>query len=292
LTMETTGMNAHDDPALWNDWQTLGPPDRVPQNGVLQTQLFDRTLTVHRFGDSVEVRFADGGECVPHAAVRHGWIWVCLGNPSREIVEFPRWDAPGRVFTHPGSFGVHASALRCVENFLDMGHFPFVHTDYLGKEPHTEVPPYKLHHEEATDQIVATDCKFWQPQGSPTAGGEGLDTEYEYRVVHPHIAMLKKTSSVDSKEFDVIVLGLQPLTETSCIGHTLLCYVDAPGSEEPISRFQQIIFGQDRPILQSHNPKRLPLARHYEIPVKIDAMSVAYRRWLRAKNVRYGAIVE
>ena len=283
-------MNAQDDAALWNDWQTLGPPDRM-QAGVLHTQLFDRPITVRSTATGISAIFSDSGVALPQAEVRHGWIWVCLGTPARDIVEFPRWDAPGRVFTHPGSFGVDASALRCVENFLDMGHFPFVHTDYLGQEPHTEVPPYKVHHESATDQIVATDCKFWQPQGSPTAGDEGLDTEYEYRVVHPHIAMLKKTSSVDPKEFDVIVLGLQPLTETRCIGHTLLCYVDAPGSEDPIARFQQIIFGQDRPILQSHNPKRLPLASNLEIPIKIDAMSVAYRRWLRAKNIRYGAIV-
>lgn len=284
-------MNAQDDAALWNDWQTLGPPDRIPDATPLQTQLFDRALTMRRTGNDVTVVFTDTQQPVPHAQVRHGWVWVCLGTPARDIVAFPHWEAPGRVFTHPGSFGVHASALRCVENFLDMGHFPFVHTDYLGKEPHTAVLPYKLHHEEATDQIVATDCKFWQPQGSPTAGGEGLDTQYEYRVVHPHIAMLKKTSSVDSREFDIIVLGLQPVTEISCIGHTLLCYVDAPGSEESISRFQQIIFGQDRPILQSHNPKRLPLTWNLEFPVKIDAMSVAYRRWLRAKNVRYGAMV-
>jgi len=185
-------MNAHDDAALWNDWQTLGPPDRIPLDAPLHTQLFDRPLTLRRVADSVQVTFTETGEPVPHVALRHGWVWVCLGTPARDIVAFPRWDLPGRVFTHPGSFGVHASALRCVENFLDMGHFPFVHTDYLGKEPHTEVPPYKLHHEEATDQIVATDCKFWQPQGSPTAGSEGLDTQYEYRVVHPHIAMLKK----------------------------------------------------------------------------------------------------
>jgi len=96
---------------------------------------------------------------------------------------------------------------------------------------------------------------------------------------------------VDTREFDIIVLGLQPVSETSSIGHTLLCYVDAPGSEEPISRFQQIIFGQDRPILQSHNPKRLPLTPDLEFPVQIDAMSVAYRRWLRAKHISYGAIV-
>ena len=283
-------MDARDDKAVWNDWQTLGPPDRVSAGAPLRTCLFDRALTVRLVDGRIQVTFSDSGQAVPHTELRHGWIWVCLGEPERDIIELPDRDQPGRVFTHPGSFGIHASALRCVENFLDMGHFPFVHTDYLGQEPHTEVEPYRVDHEEASDELVASDCRFWQPLSSPSSSG-GLDVRYEYRVLRPHIAMLKKTSAIDNQQSDLIVLALQPCSETSCIGHTWLWYLDDASMAEPISRFQQIIFGQDRPILQSHGPKRLPLTPGLETPVKIDAMSVAYRRWLRAKNIHYGALL-
>ena len=43
-----------------------------------------------------------------------------------------------------GSIAVGVSGLRVVENFLDMGHFPYVHTGILGAEPHTEVKEYDV----------------------------------------------------------------------------------------------------------------------------------------------------
>ncbi len=39
---------------------------------------------------------------------------------------------------------MNVSAPRAVENFLDMGNFPFVHDGLLGSEPRTEVADYKV----------------------------------------------------------------------------------------------------------------------------------------------------
>ena len=55
---------------------------------------------------------------------------------------------------------------------------------------------------------------------------------------------------------------------------------------------QQTIFGQDKPILENQRPKRMPLRPGAETPTRCDATSVAYRRWLLAKGVSYGAIVD
>ena len=57
---------------------------------------------------------------------------------------FPKPNEDDRYVLTGGSIAVRVSGLRAVENFLDMGHFPFVHTGWLGDEPHTEVPPYKV----------------------------------------------------------------------------------------------------------------------------------------------------
>lgn len=50
------------------------------------------------------------------------------------------------------------------------------------------------------------------------------------------------------------------------------------------------IFGQDKPILENHREKRLPLDPRAEMPVRADATSVTYRRWLAGLGVRYGAV--
>ena len=53
-------------------------------------------------------------------------------------------------------------------------------------------------------------------------------------------------------------------------------------------RFQQLIFLQDRIILENQRPRLLPLDPRQEIPTRADIMSVAYRRWLKEKGVTFG----
>ncbi len=56
----------------------------------------------------------------------------------------PEAEETDRHLISGGFIGANVSGLRLVENFLDKGHFLFVHTDYLGIEPFTDVPPYKV----------------------------------------------------------------------------------------------------------------------------------------------------
>jgi phenylpropionate dioxygenase-like ring-hydroxylating dioxygenase large terminal subunit len=181
------------------------------------------------------------------------------------------------------------SGLRVVENFLDMAHFPFVHTDYLGKVPRTEVAEYKVRIEPGTDEIWATDCRFWQPKSSSahTAGSEVL---YKYRVMQPFSAMLYKSSHREG-ELDAIGLFVQPVDEDHVIAHTLLAYFDDTSTDAQLIAFQHTIFGQDKPILENHALRRMPLESRLETPTRADAMSVAYRRWLRTRGMRFGVHV-
>jgi phenylpropionate dioxygenase-like ring-hydroxylating dioxygenase large terminal subunit len=55
--------------------------------------------------------------------------------------------------------------------------------------------------------------------------------------------------------------------------------------------FQQVIFLQDRIILENQRPVLLPLEPRAEIPTRADSSSVAYRRWLKEKGVRYGTTI-
>jgi phenylpropionate dioxygenase-like ring-hydroxylating dioxygenase large terminal subunit len=70
----------------------------------------------------------------------------------------------------------------------------------------------------------------------------------------------------------------------------LLVYLKHGLDEPGVRRFAQLIFSQDKPILENQLPKRLPLNPHAEIPVRADATSAAYRRWLRDSGIRFGAI--
>ncbi|MEL7117641.1 MAG: aromatic ring-hydroxylating dioxygenase subunit alpha, partial [Pseudomonadota bacterium] len=123
---------------------------------------------------------------------RFGHVWTSLGEPGTDLFTIPEIDHPDRTLVDVGVVRVKCSPLRAVENFLDIAHFPFVHTDILGDEAHPEVKDYRVEIREDTDEVWATKVAFYQPQAAKSAGG-GLTTEYMYRVPAPTSAVLYKT---------------------------------------------------------------------------------------------------
>jgi phenylpropionate dioxygenase-like ring-hydroxylating dioxygenase large terminal subunit len=263
---------------LRDDWHPVADLDLpVPT----RTRLFGATLAIHP--DRSVTR--DGARLPTRR--RHGFLWTSLGAPSGEVIEIPEAAEPDRHVVHGGSFGVRVSGLRAVENFLDMGHFPFVHDGWLGAEPHTEVPPYSVTIN--TDGVVATDCRFYQPVASPTAD-QGIMVDYVYRVIRPYTVALYKTNPGYAERRDYIALFIQPTEPDRCIVHTFLAYLKKDIDAATVRWFMQLIFAQDKPILENQFPALLPLDPRAETPIRADAASVAYRRWLRDLGVRYGAI--
>jgi len=219
----------------------------------------------------------------------YGYIWTSFGNPPAELFPISEYAEADRVNMSCGSIGLHVSAPRAVENFLDMGHFPYVHTDILGAEPHTEVKEYDVEVSEERDEVLATRCRFFQPRAALSAT-EGMEVEYVYRVPHPFCSVLYKSSPEAPERRDVIAIFLQPMTEERCRAHLLQSMIDTTSTITELRRFQQTIFGQDKPILENQFPKRLPLDPRAETPIRADKSAIAYRRWLSQKGITYGVI--
>lgn len=235
------------------------------------------TILVKRVDDGRPLRIRE----------RYGYVWATLGSPVREPVDIPETDEPDRQYVPCGPIGVKASGLRVVENFLDMAHFPFVHTDILGAEPHTEVAPYTVEIRHDVDEVWATNCEFYQPQAAMSASG-GIVTKYMYRVTSPFVTLLYKTCPVASNRWDVICLFVQPVEPDQSRAHPVMFLIDQETPIADLVRFQQLIFLQDRIILENQRPRLLPLEPRQEVPTRADVMSVRYRRWLKEKGVIYG----
>ena len=138
------------------------------------------------------------------------------------------------------------------------------------------------------DEVLATNCKFFQPRANVTST-KGVDADYIYRVPHINCALLYKSSIVVGK-LDVIVLFVQPMREEQIRAHTAMCIFDDSSTEKDIRLFQQLIFGQDKPILENQHPKRLPLNPRMETPIRADKTAISYRRWLLKKGLKYGTV--
>ena len=271
---------------IFDDWHPVG----ALADTSLGKKYFSRVLAV-----SIEYTLTEDGLRAEVSStglplktqVIYGLLWVSLSNNPRDVVAIPEFDEPDRRVISAGSIRVGTSGLRVVENFLDMAHFPFVHTDILGAEPLTEVAAYDIEIDEDRDEVLAINCRFPQPKGS-AAATEPVDMHYVYRVARPFISILYKTCVIEDDRLDVLGLVVQPLDEETCVAHAIMCYLDDINTDKQLKDFQQRIFGQDIMILLNQVPKGLPLDPKLETPVRADALSSAYRRWIKERNVTFG----
>jgi phenylpropionate dioxygenase-like ring-hydroxylating dioxygenase large terminal subunit len=253
-------------------------------------RLLGTDLAIVRDGDSDITVTTAGLENPLPTRQRYGCLWTTLGTPATDLLPVPEADETDRRMIVCGAISVKTSGLRIVENFLDMAHFPFVHTDILGAEPHTEVMQYTTEIRRDVDEVWATNCQFFQPQAALSATG-GIMTQYMYRVANPFATILYKTCPNAANRWDVICLFVQPLDPDRCRAHPIMFLIDDTSDLTDLIHFQQLIFLQDRIILENQRPALLPLEPRAEIPTRADATSIAYRRWLKEKGVTYGAQV-
>lgn len=299
------------DLALWRsaDGEIHAWEDRCPHRGTrfsIGTVQADQLVCAYHGW-----RFNQQGDCIqvpaqpawtpPQSACAHiyavaeyyGLIWVCLGTPALKILPFPEYDDPNLRKVLCGPYWVETSAPRIVENFLDMGHFPFVHKGILGEPAHTQVRDYQVgSYVDDTGEtgVIATECVFWQPRTNSLAQG-GSEVAYTYRVVRPLTAILNILPQAQQLFREAISLHVQPLDEESSQVWLVLAMTNFEQSDADLRAFQDKIFLQDKPILENQVPRRLPLAVQEELSLASDRLSVAYRRYLVQKNLHYGVLI-
>lgn len=292
---------------LWRDVQgrVAGAHDRCPHRGARLSlgRVCDGLLECPYHG----WRFEADGPCrhvpalpdfVPAAGQRlktvgvheaHGLVWVRLDGKGGELPALAAEDDTRLRKLNCGPYDVASSAPRIVENFLDMSHFAFVHEGWLGERGHAAQLDHPV--ERTPTGLIATGCQAWQPQSNRLSSGGAL-VDYTYEVTGPFSAVLTKRPDDpglgDYRE--AIGLFICPLTpETSRVWFRL-AVADFASSDEALRAFQHTIFTQDQPVLESQNPKCLPLDPRAEQHTTADRVSLAYRRFLRDSGITFGVI--
>jgi phenylpropionate dioxygenase-like ring-hydroxylating dioxygenase large terminal subunit len=213
------------------------------------------------------------------ARAAHGVVWATLGSGTGEIPRFELFEDGKHQVLMAGPYRVHASGPRVVENFLDVGHFPFVHEGILGDRARPEIADYEA--VVGPEGVLATGVKVYQPD--PYATGQGATVTYTYRVHRPLSASFIKHGE---HSFGML-LSVTPHDPVDSSAWMWMAMDYEPTSE--MVDFQDRIFAQDRPILESQRPELLPLDLQAELHLRSDRTAIAYRRWLRELGVRTGA---
>jgi phenylpropionate dioxygenase-like ring-hydroxylating dioxygenase large terminal subunit len=278
------------DSAALDEWYAVETAADLGTTAV-RTRLLGQDIELFRAvaGDVVIREIHAGMACGGPLPVeeRYGCIWTTLGHPGKGVFEISEATEADRRFVPCGWVTMRASGLRVVENFLDMAHFPFVHTDILGSEPHTEVPGYLSEIRRDVDEVWATNCTFFQPRIAATESN-GAFVQLTYRVPTPFSVMLYRVCPTAPDRLDAIALFIQPMDEGLCRAQPVMYLVDDASSHTALLHFEQVIFLQDRIVVENQRPLLLPLEPRQEIPTRADSSSVAYRRWLKEKGLRFG----
>lgn len=317
-----------DDPALVEDWHPVARESDLDQGGPVGTRLLGediviwrssdgalhawRDLCVHRGTRLSLGKVVDGCrlECPYHgwtygasgrcelmpahpeqtppakahvtayrARTGYGLVWATLGSGESDLPRFSLLDDPAHNVLMAGPYRVRASGPRIVENFLDVGHFPFVHEGILGDRARPEINDYQAQVND--DGVLATGVKVYQPD--PYATGEGSTVTYTYRVHRPLSASFIKHGD---HSFGML-LSVTPHDAVDSTAWMWMAMNYEPTSE--MVTFQDRIFAQDQPILESQRPELLPLDLQAELHLRSDRTAIAYRRWLKQLGVRTGA---
>jgi phenylpropionate dioxygenase-like ring-hydroxylating dioxygenase large terminal subunit len=243
--------------------------------------------------------FGDGGRCVdvpsagdgvpppPRAHLnvyecdeRYGLVWVCLGAPLMPIPtivqdadpSFRRINTPVEVWT--------TSTTRMVDNFLDMTHFPFVHTGTFGGAQETKVPRFELH---------ALDDEFYGYRYEIIADNKigALVSGQQQSVVHRVMTtgfnlpfVVRSTIEYDTGLQHILLLLSTPIDDvTSYFTFVVWRNDDFSVSAEEIIRFDMAIGAEDKRMLEQLDGV-LPLDQTTLVSVQADKCSVEWRRQL------------
>ncbi len=206
-------------------------------------------------------------------------VWVALEKPIAPFPDFPDEWAYGRPDMRSTLAGVYdwsVDAGRAVENFLDVGHFPFIHEGTLGDREHTYVVPHDVTADEwsmrySYDQV--------EPADVATGEGEAITLVYYYRA--PFTVHLKRQTP--HPEWSVASLFASPTTDkTSRLFVTVVRNFDKDPERDSVHNgFMNTVMTEDKMVVSSVRPEEIPADLRQELHIKIpDASGMFLRRIL------------
>jgi phenylpropionate dioxygenase-like ring-hydroxylating dioxygenase large terminal subunit len=247
------------------------------------------------------LRYGSGGRCdrIPSAPAqripaklklntypaieRYGLIWTCLlpsdGAPP-DLPAMPHWDEPDFQHILCPPFEIAGFAGRQVEGFIDVAHFAWIHTATFADPNKPEVDAYST---AETPQGFYADYRSRvgnYPIGVDGKAPEGFVWLRHFEVHLPFTATLTIHFPDDGRL--VIMNAASPVsTRETLLFAPIARNFDKHMPVEESHAFNLRIFQEDRRIVESQRPERLPLDLTQEMHIPSDASSIAYRRGLK-----------
>ena len=212
---------------------------------------------------------------------KYGLIWLCIGEPINPLFDLREESDPSfrRINTEVQKWEV--AATRMVDNFLDITHFPYVHSGTFGAGQETKVPNITL--EFLDDDFFGYRYEVLAANPKEAKSTSGSDEEVVERSMTSGFNLpltVKSTITYKSGLEHVILLLSTPIDETSSYFTFVIWRNDdfSIPAEEVIS-FDRAIGEEDRVMLEKLNGV-MPLDKTALVNVQSDKATVEWRRQL------------
>jgi phenylpropionate dioxygenase-like ring-hydroxylating dioxygenase large terminal subunit len=210
------------------------------------------------------------------ARIEHGLVWIRLESTvDTAVPACPGLEDPAMKMLAGEPYTWPVSALRRVENFVDLAHFAWVHDGSLGRRD-KPVPPLPELHRHGGELRFAYDPPGVPDQPDPTA----LIGASSYRMPMPCTVDIEFI--LDGGHRRRLWMTASPIDDRTCrcfwyVGRT----DDLAGDDRDHLDFQALVLDEDEPVVTNQIPRELPLEQGIELSVRTDRVSITYRRWLR-----------
>lgn len=219
-----------------------------------------------------------------------GLIWVCLGEPKFDVPVFEEFDDPNYRVIHGEPYTWKTSAIRRIENFVDMAHFAWVHPNVLGSRDHPEVTDHDVWRE---GRYLRFDHVVKEPGNGQIKEQLGItdpifDVLNEYHLSMPLAIHMKR--NFPTGDHYVVFMASSPVSQKEARTFYFITrdYAMDAKYDQGFQDFEKLVLSQDEPIIESLRPEEIPMDLTKEMYIRTaDAITVEYRRWLLEMSRSY-----
>ncbi len=222
---------------------------------------------------------------------RHRLLWVALAEPRFPLPDVPELVDEGWTTVETGPFTWNADASRQLENFTDLGHFPWLHPGLLGDPERPVVPGHTVHVEGAVLRYDVVRPEAPNSRDFPVFGNEVVaapERRSRYALHLPYTIALRL--GWGGQAGMMYLFASQPVDHDRCTGYVVIARnYDHDQPDEVLRDFEDTIFEQDRIVVESQRPERVRFDLADELHLTFDAVAVAYRRAMRAQGLAHAS---
>jgi len=286
---------------VWRDpeGEIVAAPDRCPHReaplslGLVKDGCLECVYHGWTFGGGgrcVNVPSSGEGRPVPpaahlrpcHATERYGLVWVCVGEPAAGIPKIDADDDPAYRRINSGVDDWSTSVGRMTDNFLDISHFPYVHSGTFGIDANRLVPKIDL--QQLDDDFYGYEYHV-EVGNEAGAASSGIDAAIVTRRMTTGFNLpftVRSTIHYETGLDHLILLCSTPIDDVrSYFTFVIWRNDDFSVPAEEVIAFDRAIGAEDKKMLE-RLPGVLPLDQTRTASVQSDKPSVEWRRRLAA----------